>query len=179
MKKPFWLVLLTLIVYINPSVANESITSSKVMVLSAIKDFPVTNAGHAPYYVDKRTKALGINAGNEDYRNVFARAVTTFEGGSGEYNVTIRLITEEDGEPLYRLLINNEVVRTYRASYIGKGSAKDLTAEDHTWQQITLKKGDEIAIESATHTNGEVPENGGTAWARGRWQQLTFTLKTR
>lgn len=154
--------------------ADEN-SEDKSIVLLATTDFSDINSGSAPYYVDKNRKALGINAGNKDYRNVYARAVTSFKGASGEYAVKIKVITEEDGEPLYRLLINNELVRTYRASYIGKGSPKDLTAETHVWQQVSLKQGDLIAIESATHTNGEVPENGGTAWARGRWQQLTFT----
>lgn len=33
---------------------------------------------------------------------------------------------------------------------------------------------DEIAIESNSHTNGLIPEGDGTAWARGRWSELSI-----
>ncbi|GBL05360.1 hypothetical protein [Glaciecola sp. KUL10] len=149
--------------------------SLSTIVMDATKDFPVIDAGDVPYYTDRKNSALGIDARRLEYRSLFAKAETTFNGANGVYDLTLAPMTEEDGEPLYRLLLNGKVVGTYRASYIGKTSQRDLTAETHTWQNIALSKNDIISIESNAHTNGEIPENDGTAWARGRWQSLTIT----
>ncbi len=144
------------------------------IVLDATEDFSVLDAGDAPYYVDTRNDALGIDARLLEYRNLFAQAQHTYQGKSGEFDVTITPLTEEDGEPIYRLKVNGKIVGTYQSSYIGKGSEKDLTPEYHTWKAIQLNKGDVVSVESAADTNGEIPEHGGTAWARGRWQSLTL-----
>ncbi len=175
-------ILLSLLIVISPmSCANEpahdakTIDSlSKSIVYRANYDFPITNDGDVPYYKDNRNDALGIDARRLEYRNLFARATTTFDGQTDHYDITITPVTEEDGEPLYRLIINGTIVGTYRASYVGEGSPKDLKPEMHTWKNIYVATGDKIGIESSAHTNGEIPENGGTAWARGRWQSLTF-----
>lgn len=157
--------------------ANQAISpSAQSVTLDATEDFSVLNAGEVPYYIDKGNDALGIDARKIEYRNLFARATTPFVGSSNLYDVTFTYMTEEDGEPLYRLLVNNQVVGTYRGAYIGKDSAKDLQPNTHVWRGISLNPKDEIAIESASHTNGEIPENGGTAWARGRWQSLSFDI---
>ncbi|WP_395344417.1 hypothetical protein PN836_006530 [Ningiella sp. W23] len=154
---------------------NDQITSGLPIVLYATEDFADINVGDVPYYIDKRNDALGIDARRLEYRGLFARAITAFEGPSAKYDVTIAVMTEEDGEPLYRLWVNNEIVGTYRSSYIGEGDERDLTAQNHTWLGISVSDGDLIAIESNAHTNGEIPENDGTAWARGRWQSLSFS----
>lgn len=145
------------------------------LVYDAIDDFKILDAGQIPYYQDLRNDSLGIDARILEYRNLFARATITFEGVSDNYDVSINPLTEEDGEPLYRLLVNGELVGVYRSSYIGKGSEQDLKPETHTWTNIALKTGDTIAIESSADTNGEIPEHGGTAWARGRWQELSLS----
>ncbi|WP_371193824.1 hypothetical protein [Glaciecola sp. SC05] len=160
---------------INTAYASNPATQpSSIIVLDATEDFDQLDAGNAPYYIDKGNDALGIDARRLEYRGLFARAETRFNGPSGRYDLTITPMTEEDGEPLYRLLLNGTVVGTYRSSYIGKGNHRDLTAETHTWHGITVSTDDVIGIESNAHTNGEIPENDGTAWARGRWQSLSL-----
>ena len=153
---------------------TTSIKTTASIVYDATEDFTVLDAGTAPYYKDKRNDALGIDARVYAFRDEFARANREFDGKSGAYDITITPLTEEDGEPLYRLLVNGKIVGSYRSSYIGKGSPKDLKTERHTWRDITLQKGDTLSIESAADTNGEIPEHGGTAWARGRWQDITL-----
>lgn len=150
-------------------------TQKNKLVLNAVEDFEQTHMGQAPYYVDTLNFSLAIDARRLEYRNLFARATTIFQGVPATYDVSITTLTEEDGESLFRLLVNDTVVGTYRNTYIGEGSSKDLQPNVHTWNHIALKTGDKIGIESAAHTNGEIPENGGTAWARGRWQQLTLS----
>ncbi len=149
-------------------------SATQTISYSALKDFAQLSNGDIPYYLDETNNALGIDARVVDYRNFFARATREFTGETGLYDVVFYPVTEEDGEPIYRLKVNGEIKATYRASYIGKGSERDLTAETHTWKGISLTKGDTFSIESNADTNGEIPEHGGTAWARGRWQKIEF-----
>ncbi|WP_010178026.1 hypothetical protein [Glaciecola sp. HTCC2999] len=142
---------------------------------NALTDFTKWDVGDVPYYKDRRNQALGIDARTLEYRGLFATATKEFTGKYATYDITITIMTEEDGEPTYRLLVNNEIVDTYRAPYLGKGSASDLQPHKHTWQNIKLAPGDTIGIASNAHTNGEIPEHGGTAWARGRWQSLNIS----
>jgi len=148
---------------------------TKTIVYDAIDDMPDISAGQVPYYRDIRNDSLAIDARIIEYRTLFARANSTFEGESGNYDVSIDIVTEEDGEPMYRFLINGRVAGVIRGTYIGKDSELDLKPQTHTWTNIALKTGDSISVESSSHTNGEIPEHGGTAWARGRWQQLKFS----
>ncbi|WP_198673734.1 hypothetical protein [Algibacillus agarilyticus] len=157
---------------IKHNLSSENINRT---VLKAIQDFSVIDAGDVPYYKEQRSDALSINAVHPEYRNLFAQADHEFTGKTGLYDITLTTLTEEDGESVYRLLTNNKVVGIYRNSYIGKGSPKDFQPETHTWTDIALTQGDTLSIESIAHTNGEIPEHGGTAWARGRWQQLELT----
>lgn len=154
---------------------NTDMQSNNGIVYSALNDFTLIAEGAVPYYKDKRNNALAIDARVHDYRGFFAQASTQFAGRAGDYDITLTSLTEEDGEPIYHLLVNNEIVGTYRGSYIGEDSPKDLQLEKHTWKKITLKQGDKLSIGSIANTNGEIPENDGTAWARGRWQQLELT----
>ena len=168
------IILLVLISIVHTSHSVEE-TDQNTLKLEATKDFIVINAGDAPYYKDKRHNALAIDARLLEYRQLFAQAVTKFDGDNGFYDITLTSMTEEDGEPLYKLVVNGDIVGTYRGTYIGAKSPLDLTSESHTWKSIPLQKGDIIGIKSNAHTNGEIPENGGTAWARGRWNSLEFT----
>lgn len=163
----------------QPSKNENLLTPSKngTLIYDALTAFDQLDAGDVPFYLDRRNNALAIDARVTQYRGLFAKAATEFNSPSGVYNVTITTFTEEDGESVYRLLVNDELVATYRNKFIGKNSLLDLKPHQHTWRNVALQQGDVIAIESAAHTNGEVPENGGTAWARGRWQKLTFDQK--
>lgn len=145
------------------------------IVFKAVTDFTTLQQGQIPYYLDKRNNALAIDARIFEYRHLFAQASMKFDEKSEDYDINIKVLTEEDGEPIYRLLVNNNLVGTYRSTYIGAHSDQDLQPENHTWKSIKLNKGDILSIESSTHSNGEIPEKGGTAWARGRWQQLALT----
>lgn len=155
----------------STSVDNSANTS---YTFNALSDFQRIDQGTVPYYTDRRNKALCIDARNREYRGLFATATTTFSGSANAYDVTITLMTEEDGESTYKLLINDTIVGTYRAPYIGEDSEFDLQPYQYTWRGIEIQPGDTIGIASNAHTNGEIPEHGGTAWARGRWQALSL-----
>ncbi len=161
---------------------NKSLPESeKIMIpdhtYAATDDFPTINSGAVTYYKDTARTSLAIDASILANRDKFARAVRSFDGVAGTYAVRITTLVEEDGESTYRLLVNGSVAATYQNPGIGAGSPLDLTPTNHLWSGITLQPGDQIAVESNTHTNGLIPENGGTAWARGRWQSLELYLQ--
>ncbi|MBD1388633.1 hypothetical protein IC617_04255 [Neiella sp. HB171785] len=161
---------------LSVAVQAAQTAADPTLVWDATADFTVIDAGQVPYYVDQRNDALGIDARKLDYRNMYAQAWREFDGETGLYDITITVLTEEDGEPNYRLMHNGKAIKIYRASYIGPGSKQDLKPETHTWHRVALSKGDKIGIESMAKTNRQIPEGEGTAWARGRWQQLEFKL---
>ncbi len=153
----------------------DSISS---IVYDARDDFINTTNGDVPYYQDKGNNVLGIAANIVANRTGFARASRTFDGATGSYDVTITTMTEEDGESIYRLLVNGTKVATYTNPYVGPGSPLDLQPNTHTWSGISIPNGATIAIESNADTNGKIPEDGGSAWARGRWRQIEFSTST-
>lgn len=157
--------------------ANETLNrqSTQQRRFVAISDFDHLESGQVPYYQDKRNRALAIRANNPDYRDRFAKAWRTFDAKPGVYDVTITTLAEEDGESTYRLLINESRVAEFRNKHVGAGSPLDMKPQTHQWPSIAINTGDTIAIESNTATNGEIPEDGGTAWARGRWRAIEFT----
>ncbi len=144
----------------------------------ALSDFPEIEGGEVPYYRDRGNGALAIAANVIANRSGFARAERAFDGPAGTYRVTLTTMTEEDGESIYRLLVNGEIVATYRnpSVYDPPDSPLDLSPNTHIWEGIRVPSGASIAIESNADTNGEIPEGdgGGTAWARGRWTQIEF-----
>ncbi len=158
----------------NESTVNampESATDGAIPgVYRATNDFPNITAGEVPYYVDAARNALAINAANTSYRGKFARAQLTYGGASGNFNVTITTLTEEDGESTYHLLVNGSQAATYQNPRVG--AAGDSQPHLHTWSNIVINAGDILAIESDTHSNGLIPESGGFAWSRGRWRQI-------
>lgn len=162
----------------SPKSATESAPAS--IIYHARKDFPDTEGGTLPFYKDKRNDALAIAANNVAHRKGYARASRTFEGTSGTYDLTLTTLTEEDGESIYRLLIDGKAVATYQnpSVYNPPNSPLDLQPHTHTWPGISIPQGATIGIESNAATNGHIPEDGGTAWARGRWRQLEIAAST-
>lgn len=160
---------------------SETTGGAGTIVYDATTDFPDTTSGDVDYYVDNGNDALAIAANIEANRTGFARASRTFDGATGTYDVTITTMTEEDGESTYRLLVNGVQVATYTNPFVfiqQGNSPLDLQPHTHTWNGISIPNGATLAIESNADTNGEIPENGGTAWARGRWQQIALTTST-
>jgi len=149
-------------------------TFAEELLLEAITDFPIINAGEIPYYIDRieDRNVLAINAAIEEYRDLFARAVTSFDGSSGVYDVTITALGEIDGEGEFRFLVNGEL----QGSAVNQLVTEDWGEQHHVFENIELEAGDEIAVESNARSNGLIPENGEYAFARGRWRSLGLVL---
>ena len=141
------------------------------MELNALKDFTVSQNSEAVYYIDKKTKVLGINAGNKNYRDVYASAKMIFNGETGMYKAMFVSFIENDGESDYKINVNGETIATVQ----NKETKKPLARYDSNLGVVYLEKGDVIEVMSKAVTNGKIPENDETAWARGRWQSIFLT----
>lgn len=153
-----------------PESENDYQYVQSKFTFDADTDFPNINAGEVPYYIDGGRDVLAIDAANSSYRGKFARAEMTFTNTSAIYDVTISTMTEIDGESTYRLLINGEEKASFTNPRVD--DAGDLQLHTHKWYGITVVHGDTVAVESNTDSNGLIPENGGFAWARGRWSKI-------
>ena len=131
--------------------------------------FPVEGA--VPYYLDKRNRALAINAAKKENRNAFSAAINNFKFKPATYQVSLVTLTEIDGESEYRVSVNGKLL----------GKAKNPTGkEDYTevvfdLGTVALEPKDVIQVEFNAVTNGKIPENDETAYSRGRWRGLILT----
>ena len=147
------------------------------LILEASQTFE--SAGDVPFYHDRRNSALGIDAREIQYRNVWATsqlkvpekmwgkkasAQKTFK------NVILVTLGEIDGESSYKVLLNDKEI----GSFTNRETTTDYQENYFDLGSLTLKPGDIITVQAKAVTNGKVPENGGTAYARGRWRGLVF-----
>ncbi len=143
------------------------------MVLNALNDF-IPLQGKTIYYKDKKNKALAIKASLLEQRNGFASAYTVFKGETGMYEVVLHSMAEQDGESLYGLHLNKTLVKEVENPEV-TASFENVKLNLGV---LYLKTNDTITIRSNAATNGKLPEHGGTAWSRGRWNGLALLKST-
>jgi hypothetical protein len=142
---------------------------SDTRTYAATTDFPVIDTGLVPYYSEAPARlSLAINAADESYRDLFARAEVVYDGNEGTHDITIVALAELDGEADYRLLVNGVLVGTATNPEV----SIDYTVARHTFPDIIIPVGAVLGVESLANTNGRIPEGDGTAFARGRWTAL-------
>lgn len=131
--------------------------------------FPVE--GQVPYYIDKRNQAAAINAAEKANRNGFAAAYCNFKFKPEKYRLDLVTLTETDGESEYQILLNGTVIGSF------KNPATDQDYREVLFEvgEIDLKANDRIEVRFNAVTNGKIPENGETAFSRGRWRGLILT----
>lgn len=143
----------------------------KRIVMDATVDFPVLKVdGFVPANKKDNSTFLSVNAGK--YKDVFAAVNGSFFGKTGVYDITLNTLKEFDGESSYRVRIDGKIIGTYQNPRTDK--AGDFTPSKTTFTSINVTHGALIQVEFNSHTNGLIPENGGTAYARGRWSSLIF-----
>ena len=131
--------------------------------------FPTTQVtGFSPAYYDTQQNALAINAAQ--HKDKYAAVKGQFTGNDGIYTVKINTLRELDGESTYKVSIGGKLVGTYQ----NEETNTDYSPGSVQWPSITVKNGDIIQVEFNSHTNGKIPEGGGTAYSRGRWTSLEF-----
>ncbi|GFD79405.1 hypothetical protein KUL118_22670 [Tenacibaculum sp. KUL118] len=165
----------------TPSPLSLKKTFVEVQEYSLILEAPQSfeSVGDVPFYHDRRNDALGIDAREVHYRNVWATsqlkvpekmwgkkvsAQKTFK------NVTLVTLGEIDGESSYKVLLNGNEI----GSFTNSETPTDYQENYFDLGSLTLKPGDIIAVQAKAVTNGKIPESGGTAYARGRWRGLVF-----
>ncbi len=153
--------------------SKQATAKGKLWKLKATKDFEILNGIKANYYIDNGNSVLAINAADKNQRDAFASARIIFEGKSGVYNGLLKTMTENDGESIYKILINgDEVVRVENPKT--KANFENVI---HDLGLLVLNTKDIIEVQSKAVTNGEIPENDETAWSRGRWGSLELSPK--
>ncbi|WP_298534464.1 T9SS type A sorting domain-containing protein [uncultured Algibacter sp.] len=156
--------------FVGEGVAPEVITTPcQDFSFNGVQDFEMSQID--PYvisYKDVGRNAIAVDA--VQYKDQFGATQKVFDGPTGNYDITITSLTEEDGESTYRLRISGELV----GSFQNPVAITDMAPFTHTFTDVAIKKGDVFQIESNTHSNGTIPEGDGFAWARGRWRSVDF-----
>lgn len=138
----------------------------------AVEDFNILGVSDIPYYKHRKKNALAINAVKTEYRNKFAYAdFTVDKRDAGNSKITLVTLAEIDGESNYQVLLNGKLL----ASFTNPETEIDYQETYFEIPHVSLKKGDVITVGSEAVTNGKIPENGGTAFARGRWRALVLS----
>jgi hypothetical protein len=151
--------------------ATLSSESNYTKRLSAIDDFQITDISDIPFYQHTAKKALAIDASNTDHRNKYAFAqYHVVSSDRGTHQLTLVTLTETDGESSYQVLLNGKVI----AQVQNPETTTDYREAYFKINNVTLKEGDVIEVAAMAVTNGKIPEDGGTAFARGRWRALVI-----
>ncbi|AWB67727.1 hypothetical protein C2869_15340 [Saccharobesus litoralis] len=151
---------------------TNTVFAAETLKLSAIKDFAINSIEGNSYYVHEGRNALAINAGKKSMRNKFYSASYTVK--QGEFNqIKLTTLTELDGESQYKVAVNDKVV----AILTNPETNVDYKPNTFVLDKVTVKAGDVVHVYSNAVTNGKIPENDETAYARGRWVNLTL-IKT-
>ena len=131
--------------------------------------FPVD--GSVPYYIDKKNKALAINAADKKNRESFSAAINHFKFKPAKYRVTLVTLTETDGESEYQVSINGKSLGRFK----NPETKNDYEEIKFDCGVIAIEANAEIKVEFNAVTNGKIPENNETAFSRGRWRGLILT----
>ncbi|MGC6431345.1 MAG: T9SS type A sorting domain-containing protein [Jejuia sp.] len=156
--------------FVGEGIAPEEITTPcQDFSFNGVQDFEMSQID--PYvisYKDTSRNAIAVDA--TQYKDQFGATQKVFDGPTGNYNITLTTLTEEDGESTYRLRIDGTLV----GSFQNPVAVTDMAPHTHTFENVAIKKGDIFQIESNTHSNETIPEGNGFAWARGRWRSIDF-----
>ncbi len=152
-----------------PDEGNNGSGNCGTVTMSGTSDFPTLSvAGFSPAYKDDARNAIAINAAQ--YKDKFAAIESTFEGETGKYDIKLTTLTEVDGESSYRVSIDGTIVGEFK----NPTTTIDYTESGTTFKDIEVNNGATIRVEFNSHTNGNIPEENGTAFSRGRWTALDF-----
>ncbi|MDF7826633.1 DUF5060 domain-containing protein [Pontiellaceae bacterium B12227] len=163
------IVLLTIVI-VNIGLGVSAVHAASY-TYAATTDFGNLSSGEVPYYKHTAKSALAIDATKEAYREKFAKAAVTFSGTDGTYNIAVTALKELDGECSYRLSVNGVVIGMQQ----NPATTVDYEPHVHVFSNVSVPAGALIEVESNCTSNEKVPENGGWAYARGRWTTLEMS----
>jgi len=141
-------------------------TNCASVTLGAIDDFSNINVnGFAAGYRDFARNAVGTKE-----KGRTAAAITTFTGETGAYNITLNTLTELDGESVYKIFINDNLV----GEFTNPTTTIDFAPASHTFSEVEVTENSTIRVEYTSLTNEQVVEKNGFSYARARWTALDF-----
>lgn len=141
----------------NQSSAKRSKTD-KSFSLQA-KDF---DRGSSAYYLDEeKWLAIDPKKGKE------ATATSIFSHTTGVYDVTLRVVAEDDGSSTYRVKIGGETIGEHTCPR-SKKSLEESDRFNATWKNVKIRTGDRIEIGSTINSKKKNDQS------RGRWSTLVF-----
>lgn len=161
--------------YATDMTRSETVVQAEpeMYIYDALSDFSDLTSGEAPFYKDNNFKALAIDP--KTYQDKPAKAVATFTGKTGNYKITLKTKAEKDGESTYSIYIGSTKVGTFQNPEVDETG--DMSVQTFTLSGVSMTKNTTFTVEAQAHTNGKIAEAGapnGTAWARGRWTEISF-----
>lgn len=148
--------------------------AAEARILSAVRDFqPVREAPFVGYYTETKSTnpaEHGVAIQTPRHRDRPAAADFVYPGPAGTYDLTLLAVAEEDGESVYRLIVDGRDLGERQNS---PQTGKRLGVLHH-WRGVALQKDTRLRVVFAGHTNGKIPEGDATAWSRGRWRALVI-----
>jgi hypothetical protein len=125
--------------------------------------FPVKGT---KFYADKNWLAINPDINKE------ATSTTTFPYETGSYDLVFAGVGENDGQSTFHVLINGQEIGNF-ATPISKSSFEEGAQFNDFWEDVSLKKGDNITVEAKTGSKDGI-EN-----SRGRWSGIIFAPLTK
>jgi hypothetical protein len=173
MKKYLTLIFILIIL----STVSFSQKESEIITMSAITDFSLAlREGKAPnrlpynpYHVEKEWNALA----GDDLNHAFhmASAEGSFKGKQGIYTVTLKTLTERDGECAYNVYVNDKPIGQCQKNPPTNEFCAPAMLQ---WTGVEIPSGAKIRVESNSYSNLRRPEGGFFEYARGRWTGIEF-----
>ncbi len=108
---------------------------------------------------------LRLPEGNQTQQGDVSKRLDLDEG---TYEVSLHVVGENDGRPLYRVFLNDEELGSFQPP-LASGTTEEGEAFQVSWPAVAVKRGDTIRVTATTDS-----ENGSDrAW--GRWSKLVFS----
>ena len=149
---------------------TSGVLTAQTITLSAVADFPSITDGEVPYEVNTENQTLAIDATIPEFRELFARASTSFTGPAGNYDITLNTLGEAAGDSRYRVMVNGVIVGAVTNDPVVTGSEEQV----HSFTGIFIPPGATLSVESNAVTNGLLSEGEEFSYASGQWQSLTL-----
>ena len=144
---------------------TSGVLTAQTITLSAVADFPSITDGEVPYEVNTENQTLAIDATIPEFRELFARASTSFTGPAGNYDITLNTLGEAAGDSRYRVMVNGVIVGAVTNDPVVTGSEEQV----HSFTGIFIPPGATLSVESNAVTNGLLSEGEEFSYASGQW----------
>ena len=160
----------TLVPYDSPPIPPDSCHTMNV------NDWNREIQGFAPAYVDVARVALAINV--NQYPDQWAKAIGTFKGEAGVYDLVFTSLLETRGESSYQVAVDGTQILSFTNPRIHGTEIEDFTEYIAGVRGVSMQENSLLEVEFISHSNGLVPEGDGFGYARGRWRTIRFSCDT-